>query len=85
MGDILPDGTIQGYFTTCRVCGMDVKCNYQGNIYDHDCTLCGSKAPRFETSLDVCCTREKGHPGECCRQKHGPHGYDNIWWTKTIA
>lgn len=37
MGDILPDGTIQGYEGYCEKCGEVVKKNIQGNPLNHDC------------------------------------------------
>jgi len=31
MGEILPDGSIQGYFNTCEYCGEEIEVNIQGN------------------------------------------------------
>jgi hypothetical protein len=31
MGEILPDGSIQGYFNKCKSCGNDYSVNIQGN------------------------------------------------------
>jgi len=82
MGEELPDGTVQGYFTRCPVCGSpDVKCNIQGRIYDHDCQLCGKEAPpHISSTPGTYCNREKGHPGEHCRKLINVTGYHNIWW-----
>lgn len=38
MGEILPDGSIQGYFTICRRCNYELKVNIQGQGI---CTHCG--------------------------------------------
>lgn len=38
MGEILPDGTYQGYSGYCSKCGSRVETNIQGNeIGSHDC------------------------------------------------
>ena len=31
MGEILPDGSIQGYFKTCEICGKEIESNIQGS------------------------------------------------------
>src|SRR5574343_23683 len=38
MGEILPDGTIQGYFGKCKVCGKEIPVNIQGSERgEHSC------------------------------------------------
>ena len=38
MGEILPDGSIQGYFAPCPKCGGDMEVNFQGtSIGIHKC------------------------------------------------
>lgn len=39
MAEILPDGTLQGYSTTCPTCKSTVSCNMQGDIMDHKCSI----------------------------------------------
>jgi len=36
MGEILPNGEIQGYFQICEKCGKEISCNIQGNT-SHVC------------------------------------------------
>lgn len=48
MGEELPDGLLQGYSTQCPKCNAEVKCNMQGQIYDHDCLVCGAETPLRE-------------------------------------
>lgn len=80
MGEELPDGTMQGYSTICPKCNAEVKCNMQGKIYGHDCLVCGEEAPLYEAPKGTFCNREKGHPGEHCRNRLDVMGYRNIWW-----
>lgn len=37
MGEILPDGSIQGYFRSCPKCGKDMEVNMQGDSLGHEC------------------------------------------------
>ena len=37
MGEILPDGSIQGYFNSCPKCGKDMEVNIQGDSMGHEC------------------------------------------------
>lgn len=37
MGEILPDGSIQGYFRSCPKCGKDMEVNMQGDSLGHKC------------------------------------------------
>ena len=37
MGEILPDGSIQGYFRSCPKCGKDMEVNMQGDSMGHEC------------------------------------------------
>ena len=40
MGEILPDGTIQGYFNVCPRCGGDIEVNFQGkDMGYHECPI----------------------------------------------
>ena len=84
MGEILPDGTLQGYYTICQACGeKDVPCNAQGQIYHHNCLYCGAIAPKNVSQKEIVCNREKGHPGKHCRFVDNPvakYGDHNIWW-----
>jgi len=38
MGEILPDGSIQGYVGYCDVCKQSCEMNIQGNILKHNCS-----------------------------------------------
>lgn len=38
MGEILPDGSIQGYFGRCKICRKEIEVNFQGDERgSHDC------------------------------------------------
>lgn len=38
MGEILPDGSIQGYFGKCKICGKEIPVNIQGSERgEHNC------------------------------------------------
>lgn len=37
MGEILPDGTIQGYFNICPKCKKTREVNIQGDSMGHEC------------------------------------------------
>jgi hypothetical protein len=38
MGEILPDGSIQGYAGICPNCGKEAPSNIQGNFMEHGCS-----------------------------------------------
>jgi len=44
MGEILPDGTIQGWFAKCVYCGATIETNMQGQ---GKCKVCGRRT--YET------------------------------------
>lgn len=37
MGELLPDGTYQGYFNICPICKKTIEVNMQGNPINHKC------------------------------------------------
>lgn len=43
MGEVLPDGTLQGYTCTCQNCGEESQCNLQGQ---GTCPQCGCPVDR---------------------------------------
>lgn len=68
MGEILPDGSIQGYSTYCKKCKATIKTNIQGDYdEDHVCVLIpenisnifkninhtGSNTPGYDYSFNV--------------------------------
>lgn len=39
MAEILPDGTMQGYYNICEYCGKTIEVNMQGNPINHKCEV----------------------------------------------
>lgn len=37
MVEILPNGTMQGYYNICKTCGETIEVNYQGSPINHEC------------------------------------------------
>lgn len=54
MGEILPDGSIQGYFMSCDNCGKDIEVNMQGDtLDDHLCRCPECMNPVNKSELDM--------------------------------
>lgn len=39
MAEILPDGTMQGYYNICKDCGKTIEVNMQGTPINHKCEV----------------------------------------------
>lgn len=39
MAEILPDGTMQGYYNICKNCGKEIEVNMQGTPINHKCEV----------------------------------------------
>lgn len=39
MAEILPDGTMQGYYNICKNCGKEIEVNMQGTAINHRCKV----------------------------------------------
>lgn len=59
MGEILPDGSIQGYTGYCHLCGATIKTNIQGDEISspkHDC-----KVDKINSFISAVSERAKGY------------------------
>ena len=76
MGEELPDGTYQSYFTICEECGKDAPCNMQGDILSEHKKGCIPLEYDFEMDSDP-----KGET--LCGKLRRKHKMKRYNWSRT--
>ena len=59
MAEILPDGTMQGYYNICENCGKEIEVNMQGTPMNHQCEVKKLDIPHVIKSVCEMCGEEK--------------------------